>query len=205
MALKLSHNGISYQNLKNWKKPINAYKWKIPKSFSDKKCDGIVHCIEGEDETFETCKHFFDDEATIECNDRPKDHYDVRIFAIPCDNVKECWDGKDEDCDEKIMILVGVVLVLVMITNIIYHYLKWYRLDWSHQNITTPNINDVWNFKDCVTLMGDELADMKVRLQKRYLWILNILTNSCFSILQELYNSNSMCRIAEQSWILQQS
>ena len=88
-------------------------------------------------------------------------------MAIPCNNITECLNGTDEECDENNWILVGVVLALVIITNIIYHYLKWYCLNWSHQNVTTTNANDDWNFKDCVNMIGDELADMKVRLHKK--------------------------------------
>ena len=128
-----------------------------------------MHCIEGEDESFETCKNFFSEEATINCNERPKGRYDIRDMAIPCNDISECLNGMDEECDENNWILVGVVLMFVITTNIIYHYLKWYRLNWSQQNVPTPNTNDEWNFKDCVSMMGDELADMKVRLQKRYL------------------------------------
>ena len=32
---------------------------------SDKKCDGIVHCIEGKDETYETCKDIFPDSVAF--------------------------------------------------------------------------------------------------------------------------------------------
>ena len=126
-----------------------------------------MHCIEREDETFETCKDSFDESATIECNDRPKGSYDIRILAIPCNGIAECWDGKDEDCDEKIVILVGVVLAFLITTNIIYHYLKWCCLNWSHQNVPNPNTNDEWSFRDCVNMIGDELAIMKVSLHKK--------------------------------------
>ena len=126
-----------------------------------------MNCIEGEDETFESCKHSFDEEATIECNDRPKDRYDIRILAIPCNDIPECMDEKDEKCDENNSILVGFILAIAILTNIIYHYLKWYCLNWSRQKVTTPNTNDDWNLKDCVNMIGDELTTMKVSLHKK--------------------------------------
>ena len=143
------------------------------------KCDGVLDCIEGEDETFETCKYLFTEEANINCNERPKGHYDIRDMAIPCNGIPECMDGKDEECDENNSILIGVILTLVIITNIIYHYLKWYCLDWNQQNIPTPNTNDDWNLKDCVTMIGDELANMKVSLRKKALTNMKS-TNSLF-------------------------
>ena len=95
--------------------------------------------------------------------------YDVRILAIPCNNITECFNGMDEDCDENNWILVGFILTIVILTNIIYHYLKWYCLDWNQQNVPTPSTNDDWDIKDCVSMMGDELADMKVSLHKKAL------------------------------------
>ena len=129
----------------------------------DKKCDGIVHCIEGEDETFETCKHLNPEEATIDCNERPKGRYDIKDMAIPCNDIPECADRKDENCDKNTWILVGVVLVLVISTNVIYHYLKWYKLNWNRQHISPSSIIDDWSSIDCTNMMGDELANMKVR------------------------------------------
>ena len=126
-----------------------------------------MHCIEGEDETFETCNHLYTEEATINCNERPKGRYDIRDMAIPCNNITECLNGMDEKCDENNWILVGFILAIVILTNIIYHYLKWYCLNWSHQNVTINNTNDEWSSRDCVSMMGDELADMKVSLHKK--------------------------------------
>ena len=131
------------------------------------KCDGIVHCIEGEDETFETCKHLYTEEATINCNERPKGRYDIRDMAIPCNDIAECFNGMDEECDENNWILAGVVLALAIITNAIYHYQKWYCLNWSQQNIPHRNTDDEWSFRDCVNMIGDELATMKVSLHKK--------------------------------------
>ena len=133
--------------------------------FAEKKCDGIVHCIEGEDETFQTCTDEFPEEATINCNERPTG-YDIWDMAVPCNEISECVDGKDEFCDENRWILVGVVLTLIIITNIIYHYLKWYCLSWNLQTLPDACHVDEWNSVDCLEMVGDQLANMKVTQEK---------------------------------------
>ena len=80
-----------------------------------------MHCIEGEDETFETCKHLYTEEATINCNERPEGGYDIRDMAIPWNSISECLNEVDEKCDENNSILVAVILAFVIATNIIYH------------------------------------------------------------------------------------
>ena len=172
------------------------------KLFAGKKCDGIVHCIEGEDEALETCRYLYPEEATIECNDRPKGHYDIRVMAIPCNGIPECLNDMDENCDENIIILFGVILALVIITNIIYHYLKWQCLDWTHQNIQTSGIlDDDWILVDCSNIMGDELANMKVIIYYRNQCKKYRLLTYLFMFI-ELNNPSSMCRITAKSWIL---
>ena len=128
---------------------------------SDKKCDGIVHCVEGEDEMYETCKDVFPEEATIDCKERPN-WYDIRDMAIPCNDIRECVDGKDEDCDENKRMLFGVVFGLFVLTNVIYHYLKWYRLGWRNQTVLEGSISDKLANAKYSKLIGDDLANLKV-------------------------------------------
>ena len=63
-----------------------------------KKCDGVVHCIKGEDEAIENCLHLYHQNSNsltcIEPN-RPAD--DVWIKAIKCNGKTECKNGEDED------------------------------------------------------------------------------------------------------------
>ena len=130
--------------------------------FTDKKCDGIVHCIEGEDESDETCKDSlaFPEEATIECIEN-RLGYDINIKATPCDGVKECRDGSDEQCKEDKLIYYGIVAGLVLLTGTVYNYLKWYKLSWKDRVISHNSSDDLGS---CSNLMGDELAHLKVNL-----------------------------------------
>ena len=131
---------------------------------TENKCDGIVHCIEGEDEADETCEGllYFPEEATIKCiEDRPG--YDITIMATPCDGIKECRDGIDEQCGENKLVLYGIVGGLVMLTGFVYHILKWYILNWENKLITNQTYDDLGS---CCNLMGDELAELKVSLSK---------------------------------------
>ena len=93
-----------------------------------KTCDGVVHCIEGEDEADETCQGQLDfpEEATIVCyENRPSSDFDITIMAVPCNNITECRDGSDENgCKANELKLLGIVLiVLIIITNCLYHYM----------------------------------------------------------------------------------
>ena len=84
-------------------------------------------------------------------------------MAIPCNGIRECVDGRDELCEENNWIFVGVVLALVVITIIIYNYLKWYCIDWNQQTFTMSVISDAWSADNCLDMFGDKLAGMKVR------------------------------------------
>ena len=196
--------GLAYHNVKikfPWCSQYSVFEVSF-QLFADKKCDGIVHCIEGEDEALETCRYLYPEEATIECNDRPKGRYDIRVLAIPCNGIPECWNDMDENCDENAMILFGVILALVIITNIIYHYLKWQCLDWKNQNIQISGLlDDDWILVDCSNIIGDELANMKVIINYRNQCKTYIIL-SYLSIFLELNNPSSVCRITGKSWIL---
>ena len=67
-------------------------------------CDGIVHCIHGEDEEIELCKSTFPETATIHCKEPDRGSYDITILATPCSG--EC---KDENCDTDWRILSAFV------------------------------------------------------------------------------------------------
>ena len=69
-------------------------------------CDGIVHCIFGEDEAWNLCnsKFTFEDTATRECYQSNRGTYDLFIKATPCSG--EC---RDENCDTDWKILSAFV------------------------------------------------------------------------------------------------
>ena len=66
----------------------------------DKLCDGAVHCIIGEDESFEHCRNefsvMFPKSATVQCIDASKPFYNITIKATPCNGLIECTNGEDE-------------------------------------------------------------------------------------------------------------
>ena len=123
-----------------------------------------MHCIHGEDESDETCKGrlSFPEEATIECIEN-RLGYNITIKAIPCDGVKECRGGSDEECEEDKLIVLGVVVVLFILTNVIYHYLKWCHLPMRDKVIQLATCNPITDYSHFI---GDDLAKLKVRINE---------------------------------------
>lgn len=139
----------------------------IIQSFIDKVCDGIVHCLYGEDEEDATCENQlkFSEAATVECIEN-RLNYDLKIKAFPCNGIKECRDNSDEDCENKKWILYSILIALGVITNIVYYYMKWYSLDWKNASENIPEIkrDDGWDSKICINFKGEKLANLKVYL-----------------------------------------
>ena len=141
----------------------------------EKTCDGIFHCLYGEDEQFEECKDTFPKEATIECiENRLPGTIDVTILAIPCDGIVECRDGSDENCEEDKIILVVAVAVLFLTTVCMYLYLVFERLPIWKNSVCWDFDDDSMNLKsqyhDCSALKGNLLAKLKVLIAKSYLY-----------------------------------
>ena len=94
----------------------NQFFCKQSKSCIDqaKKCNGIINCVEGEDEDFDLCqessKSIFPETATISCKEINRTgSYNIGILATPCNGVKECRDGRDENCDQDWRILSAFI------------------------------------------------------------------------------------------------
>ena len=60
-----------------------------------KKCDGIKHCIYGEDESIETCDGTFPESATVECVEPNQPFDDIWIKAVRCNGITECKNGEE--------------------------------------------------------------------------------------------------------------
>ena len=61
-------------------------------------CNGLVDCFHGEDEAFEVCHNkSFVEAATIKCIESNRNGEDIEILAVPCNGIRECRDGSDED------------------------------------------------------------------------------------------------------------
>ena len=133
----------------------------------EKKCDGIFHCLYGEDEMFEECKVTFPEEATIECIEkRLPGTIDVTIMATPCDGIIECRDGSDENCEEDRLILIVAISVLILTTVCVYLYLVLVRLPlWKVSMLKEfdNHSNDSEFYpSDCSKMTGNSMAKLKV-------------------------------------------
>ena len=62
------------------------------------------------------CKDTFPEEATIECIEDRLPGIDLKIMATPCDGIRECRDGRDEECEDDKLILIFVISGLVATT-----------------------------------------------------------------------------------------
>ena len=139
-------------------------------------CDGSLHCKEGEDEDFELCEDKFPEGATIQCieGDRPVG-IEITILAVPCNNVLECIDGKDEnDChgDWKHTFIPVLITIYSMFGLFSCFYMIKKRqilYDSSHlpgEEIIIETIieeyRNEFKVKNCWDLKGDQLAKLKV-------------------------------------------
>ena len=126
---------------------------------SEKKCDGIFHCLHGEDETYEECKINFPEEATIECIENRVDGIDLKIKAVSCDGIRECRSGEDEECKPSEIVLYACLFGFYLVTVLIW---CWIRYDVQKQPQTIET-NEDFDCRNCREFMGDQLANFKVR------------------------------------------
>lgn len=125
-----------------------------------KTCDGIVHCIHGEDEEDKLCfeSFSFPKDATIKCiENRPS--YEFTIMATPCDGFQDCRNGIDEECQVNELFLFTGLFCFYIVTFCMWYFL---RLRVQKNTCLKNSIHeDVGLFKDFV---GDDLAELKVNI-----------------------------------------
>ena len=68
-------------------------------TFRQEVCDGVANCPMGEDEGLKQCTDLgkFSDLASKTCVKRNTYNATITIKAVPCNGIKECEDGSDED------------------------------------------------------------------------------------------------------------
>ena len=113
------------------------------------------------------CKDTFPEEATIECIEDRLPGIDLKIMATPCDGIRECRDGRDEECEDDKLILYFVVSGLITTTLIIYLYVVWIKIpQWRKSFLrdlkANDNHDDGRNPINYVDFKGNNLARLKV-------------------------------------------
>ena len=123
--------------------------------------------MKGEDELFEICNSTYPEEATIECWENRQAGIDVWIKAVPCNKIKECRDGKDEDCNEDQTIFRIIIVSLIIITQSVYLYLRLIKIrKWKRNSLNSlgKGFQDDYKLGECHDLKGDDIAKLKVNL-----------------------------------------
>ena len=144
----------------------------IPTYFtcSEKMCDGLFHCIYGEDESLETCRKFYPEEATIECIENRLDGINLTIMATPCNGIRECRNGIDEQCEISVVYFWSIFGGFFLLTVTVILIMKCLTPE-TKKNATNEVEHTKYDSKDCSLLEGNQLAEMKVIFKSRYLLI----------------------------------
>ena len=136
-----------------------------------KTCDGIVHCGgNGEDEDFSLChnplKSTFPETATIECLEKGRGKYEIKILAIPCNGEEECIDGIDEKYCEQgsigSIISLAIALALILILCLFVHFSTTKKYPNTISYIPQKITEEIAKYR--MGLKGDSLAQLKVNI-----------------------------------------
>ena len=125
--------------------------------------------MNGEDEQFNICNSTYPEEATIQCVENRLEGINLTIKAIPCNGIKECRDGEDEDnCEEKQIYFQIIIASLMVITQTVYLFIRIVKKrKWKQNCLDSFRIRFEDNFKlgECGDLKGDDLANLKVMIE----------------------------------------
>ena len=86
-------------------------------------------------------------------------------MATPCDGIRECRDGRDEECKDDKLILIFVISVLVATTLIIHQYLLWIKIPRWRKSVLRDfkaDFVDERNPTNYIDFRGNDLANLKV-------------------------------------------
>ena len=127
-------------------------------------CDGIVHCLYGEDERFEHCT--FPESATLNCTERGRtSKYNIEIKATPCNGQTECKDGKDEEC-EKNNLYIYIPMFCAFVVIAIFFFSLDYSIKRQQHDVVITNTSDEPISDEAIrcrqNLKGNQLAKLKV-------------------------------------------
>ena len=143
---------------------------------SEKMCDGLFHCIYGEDESLETCRKFYPEEATIECIENRLDGINLTIMATPCNGIRECRNGIDEQCEISVVYFWSIFGGFFLLTVTVILIMKCLTPE-TKKNATRNEVEHTkYDSKDCSLLEGNHLAEMKVIFKSKYLFLWKWLT-----------------------------
>ena len=131
--------------------------------------------MNGEDEQFDICEETYPEEATIKCVENRLEGINLTIKAIPCNGIKECRDGEDEDnCEEKRIYFQIIIASLMVITQTVYLYIRIVKKQkWKQKNLDSFGkvFQDNYKLGECGDLKGDDLAKLKVIIEASITYI----------------------------------
>ena len=110
--------------------------------------------MDGADENFEICQHTFPESATIKCLEKNRTNYPIYILATPCNNIAECENDEDEQCDKSSIVTIIISLVLFIFTLIAAYSI-------NHFTLKVPEKDAKQNVDQCPE------PNLKIRIIKR--------------------------------------
>ena len=125
----------------------------------EQKCDGIVHCLNAEDENFDECHNTFKESATIECRERNRaSKFNITIKATPCNEERECEDKDDEDCEKNNRLIYSLLFCAFVLIAIICYSVRYsvhYSIKRRQQDVVIASASE--------SKIDDPISDEAIR------------------------------------------